>query len=154
MAGPEVKFATAPKMIVASVEWKGAYSQIGGAMRELKNWIDSKGIEQSGYPFCLYYDNPSETPVEELRSEACIPVTAPFQPSGKFKLKSFEEAEVAETKHEGPPENFGMTYGPFLEGLLNSGYMIVGPAREFYMTVSDVKGPGAGFMIQQPIARK
>ena len=60
---------------------------------------------------------------------------------------------AAETRHQGRPEDFARTYGPFLEGLLNSGYRIVGPAREYYMTVLDVKGPGSGFLIQQPIAK-
>jgi len=123
-------------------------------MRTLKNWIDSKGMEQSGYPFCLYYDNPSETPVLQLRSEACIPVGKPFEPEGQFKMKQFPETQVAETRHQGPPEEFAKTYGPFLEGLLKQGYQLVGPAREYYMTVSDVSGPGSGFLIQQPIAKK
>lgn len=153
MASPEVKFTNAPKLTVAFVENKGSYSQIGRSMRDLKDWIDSKGIEQSGYPFCLFYDNPTETPKDELRSEACIPVGKAFDPEGEFKLKELEETQVAETRHQGPPEEFAKTYGPFLEGLLNQGFRIVGPAREYFMTVSDVKGPGSGFLIQQPIAK-
>jgi len=123
-------------------------------MRRLKTWIDLKGMEQSGYPFCLYYDNPSETPALQLRSEACIPVGKTFESEGQFKMKQFPESQVAETRHVGPPEEFAKTYGPFLEGLLNQGYQLAGPAREYYMTVSDVSGPGAGFLIQQPIAKK
>ena len=153
MASPEVKFTTAKKMVVAYVELKGPYSGIGDSMRQLKSWIDVKGIEQSGYPFCLFYDNPTETPAESLRSEACIPVGKEFVPEGEFKVKELGEVQVAETRHEGPPEAFAMTYGPFLEGLLKSGYRIVGPAREYFMSASDVKGPGSGFLIQQPVAK-
>ena len=145
---------TAPKMTVASVERKGPYPEIGAAMQRLKSWIDSKGIEQAGYPFCLFYDNPTETPEGELRSEACIPVRAPFQSEGDVMFKELAEVQVAETRHTGPAEEFAKTYGPFLEGLLNGGYALVGPAREFFMTVSEVKGPGSGFLIQQPIAKK
>jgi effector-binding domain-containing protein len=154
LAAPEVKFTTAPKLVVAELEWKGSYSTIGEAMRELKEWIDSKGIEQAGYPFCLFHDNPTETPEAELRSEACIPVAKAFQAEGKYLMKEFDVVHVAETRHQGPPEEFAKTYGPFLEGLLNQGYQIVGPAREYFMTVSDVKGPGSGFLIQQPVAKK
>ena len=154
MAAPEVRFTVAPKLIVASVERRGSYSGIGESMRELKGWIDSKGIEQAGYPFCLFYDNPTETPIPELRSEACIPVAGPFEPEKNIRMKEIAEAQVAETRHEGPPEEFARTYGPFLEGLLNGGYKILGPAREYFMTVSDVKGPGSGFLIQQPVAKK
>lgn len=154
MSSPEVKFATAPKMVVAYVERKGAYSGIGEDMQRLKGWIDSKGIEQAGYPLCQYFDNPEETPAAELRSEACIPVRKEFLPDGEFKAKELAEAHVAETRHTGPPEEFARTYGPFLEGLLKQGYDLVGPAREYYMTVSEVKGPGSGFLIQQPVSKK
>jgi effector-binding domain-containing protein len=154
MSMPEIKFTTAARLTVASVERKGPYSGIGETMRRLKSWIDSKGMEQAGYPFCLFYDNPSETPEAELRSEACIPVVKAFQSEGEYQMKEFPEAQVAETRHAGPPEEFAKTYGPFLEGLLNQGYQIVGPAREYFMTASDVMGPGAGFLIQQPISKK
>ncbi|MBI3858758.1 MAG: GyrI-like domain-containing protein [Thaumarchaeota archaeon] len=154
MAAPETKFSNAGRMIVASVAHTGPYQGIGAEMKDLKAWIDSRGIDQAGYPFCLYYDNPTETPAEELRSEACIPVSKAFEQEGKFQMKEIAEVLVAETRHQGPPEQFAMTYGPFLESLLNGGYQILGPAREYYMTVSDATGPGAGFLIQQPVAKK
>jgi DNA gyrase inhibitor GyrI len=154
MGAPEVRFTKAPKLVVAYAQRRGPYEEIGGAMRSLKTWIDSKGIEQAGYPFCMFYDNPSETPATELRSEACIPVARQFEPEGEFRSKELEEADVAETRHEGPPEEFAKTYGPFLEGLLNQGYSLMGPAREYFRTALEVRGPGSGFLIQQPIAKK
>jgi effector-binding domain-containing protein len=102
----------------------------------------------------MYYDNPTETPEPELRSEVCIPVARVTEGEGKFRIKEMAETEVAETRHQGRPDQFAMTYGPFLEGLLKSGYRILGPAREYYMTISDVTGPGAGFLIQQPVAKR
>ena len=154
MSAPTVKFTSAARLRVASLERRGPYSGIGETMRSLKNWVDTKGLEQTGYPFCLFYDNPSETPEAQLRSEACIPVAKEFALEGEFKMKEFPETQVAETRHSGPPEEFAKTYGPFLEGLLNQGYQIVGPAREYYMTVSEVRGPGSGFLIQQPVSKK
>jgi effector-binding domain-containing protein len=154
LAAPEVKFTTSPKMVVACIDVSGPYSGVGEAMQKLKVWIDSKGIEQAGYPFCLFYDNPLETKESELRSEACIPVAKAFEGGDEVEMKEVEEAQVAETRHQGPPEEFPQTYGPFLEGLLKEGYLILGPAREYFMTVSDVRGPGSGFLIQQPVAKK
>jgi DNA gyrase inhibitor GyrI len=87
MASPELKFTVAPKLLVASLERTGSYSGIWETMKELKGWIDSKGIEQSGYPFCLFCDNPTETPERELRSEACIPESKPFELEGAIKMK-------------------------------------------------------------------
>ena len=150
---PEVKFTIAKKMTVAFIARKGPYSGVRDTMRNLKEWIDGKGIEQAGYPFCLFYDNPSETPAAELRSEVCIPVTKAFTPEGEYLVRDFDEVQVAETRNEGPPGEYAGTYGPFLEGLLAQGYKLAGPAREHFMTVSDVRGPGSGFLIQQPVAK-
>lgn len=136
------------------MERRGPYSGIGETMARLRDWMDLKGVSPAGYPFCLYYDNPQEIPATDLRSEACIPVSAPFDPEGDFRMKEMPESRVAETKHKGPPEEFAKTYGPFLEGLLDAGYKIVGPAREFYTEVALVKGPGSGFLIQQPVAKQ
>ncbi|MDG7007124.1 MAG: GyrI-like domain-containing protein [Nitrososphaerota archaeon] len=153
MARPEVRSTTSSPMKAAFVERRGAYSGTGQDMLKLKNWIDSKGTEVAGYPFCQYFDNPGENPTAELKSEACIPVSGGFQPEGEFRMKELGESPVAETRHTGRQEEFAKTYGPFLEGLLSQGYSLFGPAREYYMTISGSKGPGSGFLIRQPVAR-
>ncbi|HZW85675.1 MAG TPA: hypothetical protein VFE91_07240, partial [Nitrososphaerales archaeon] len=86
--------------------------------------------------------------------EACIPVAATFEPDETHKVKQLPDMSVAETRHSGIPTEFYKTYGPFLEGLLNGGYNLAGPAREYFMTVAEVNGPGSGFLIQQPITKK
>ena len=154
MAAPETSYGRAPRMVVAYGERRGPYEGIGSTMLELKRWVDSKGTRQTGRPFCLFYDNPGETPEGELRSEACIPVAELFEAEGGFRAKELEETEVAETRHRGPPEEFPRTYGPFLEGLLRPGCRLVGPAREYFASASDVRGPGSGVLIQQPIEKK
>ncbi|MGP8124737.1 MAG: GyrI-like domain-containing protein [Nitrososphaerales archaeon] len=145
MAGPVVRFTVAPKVVVASLERRGPYPGVGEAMRELKAWIDSKGIRRAEYPFCLYRDNPGETPELELGSEACIPVGGAFEGEGRFQVKELPETQVAETRHQAPPEQFAMTYGIFLEGLLKGGYRLLGPAREYCTTVarSRVQAPAS-----------
>jgi DNA gyrase inhibitor GyrI len=71
---PAVEFKVAPRIVVASLERKGPYAGVAEAMRDLKSWIGSKGVKQAGYPFCLYYDDPTEMAESELRSEVCIPI--------------------------------------------------------------------------------
>lgn len=100
MPGPAVKFVVAPKIVVASLEKTGASTGVADAMKELQSWIDSKGIEQVGYPSCMYYDNPTETPEPELRSEVCIPVDKVTEGEGKFRIKEMAETVVAETRHQ------------------------------------------------------
>ena len=150
---PEDSFSTAQKVHASALRHRGEYSRIGDTMERLVEWAQARGVEDAGSPYCLYYDNPVETPADRLRSEACIPVRREFWPEGEVLAKELPEVEVAETRHAGPPEEFSKTYGPFLEGLLSQGYRLAGPAREHYRSASEVKGPGSGYLIQQPIAK-
>ena len=153
LAYPEVRFSTSPSMTAVCAARRGAYSGIGDTLASLSRWLESKGVEPAGDPFCLFYDNPGETPEDELRSEACVPVASPVQGTGEFRTKEFPAAKVAETSHPGPQQDFPWTYGPFLEGLLKLGFVIDGPAREYFRKASDVKGPGSGYLIQQPVSK-
>ena len=154
MPGPAVEFKVAPGIVVASLEVRGPYPRVAEAMRELKSWIDSKGVKQVEHPFCLYCDNPTETPAPELRSEVCIPVAKFLEDKGMFRIKELAETQVAVTHYAGPPDKFALTYCPFLEGLLKHEYRLIGPARECYVNITDATGPRAGFLIQQPIEKR
>lgn len=154
MADAGVKLAVEPKMTAACLETRGPYQGVGDAMRELEAWLRGKGVEGAGPSFCLFYDNPFETPEGDLRAAVCIPIRTGVAPEGKFEVREFAETEAAETRHDGPPEEFGKTYGPFLEGLIGAGYDLVGPAREYFNKAADVRGPGSGFVIRQPIAKR
>jgi AraC family transcriptional regulator len=151
---PSIRYTESPRMVVASLSRRGAYGGIREAMLELDRWVEAKGLKRSGDPFCLFYDNPLETAEKDLRSEACIPVAAPFAAGGRVEMKEFPGGPVAETSHSGPQEEFTMTYGAFLEGLLKAGYQLMGPAREYFRRAADVRGPGSGFLIQQPIRKR
>ena len=154
MVPSQVRFSVTGKTVVASVAHIGASGTIGDDMPALKAWMDFKGVERAGRPFCLFFDNPRETPEEEPRSEACIPILRPFLPEGKFRTKELPETAVAEMKHEGSPDEFYLTYELFLESLINGVYRILGPAREYYTAMTEVKGPRTSFLIQQPIAKE
>ena len=62
VAYPEVRFGTSPTVIVAYAERRGAYSGVGESMAELSRWLGAQGVSPSGDPFCLFFDNPGETP--------------------------------------------------------------------------------------------
>lgn len=108
---PPVKFKISPRIMAASVGLKGPYSDWGKGLMRLKAWMDGKRILAVGRPLALLYDNPTETPSAELRSEACFGVSKPFESEGTFSFKEFQECHVAETRHEGPPEMYTRTMG-------------------------------------------
>jgi hypothetical protein len=45
MPGPTVKLKIAPKIVAASLERDGPYTGAADATRELKSWVDFKGVE-------------------------------------------------------------------------------------------------------------
>jgi effector-binding domain-containing protein len=140
-------------MTVVYIERRGPYEGIGLDLQEISDWLAAEKVQAAGKPFCMYYDNPGETPRSELKSEACMPVSGRVRTVGRMKVKELLAADVAETAHKGKPEDFAMTYGPFLEWLITHGYKLDGPAREYYDAITAKMGPGSGVLIQQPVRR-
>ena len=141
------------RLRVASFELTGPYENWGRGLMELKGWLEKRKIATVGPPIGLFYDNPRETPPQELRSEACIPIKGEVASEGRFRIKDLPESRVASTKHRGPPEEYSVTYGSFLEKLLRPGYVLDGPAREIFDRPSPHLSPGKGVVIQQPVRR-
>ena len=62
---------TAPDTTLAGVAHRGPYQEIGAAFETLMKTLDKAGLwKTSGPSFGIYYDDPSETPVAELRAHA------------------------------------------------------------------------------------
>ena len=70
---PKVKIIEMPDMDVASVRFIGPYTRISRAVTILYAWAQPLGL-LANYPlvFCALYDVPGITPVEDMRSDACI----------------------------------------------------------------------------------
>ena len=65
----------------AYLEHIGPYSGTGALLPEVHRLLTLEGVRPSGPPFALYYDDPSGTAPESLRSRACVPVENWTQPS-------------------------------------------------------------------------
>ena len=65
-----------PKRHVAYVRHVGNYSEIGKALARLARWAGPRRIFRNPETrlLAIYYDNPDITPVDRLRSDACITV--------------------------------------------------------------------------------
>ncbi len=61
---------TAPDTTLAAVPHKGAYPRIGIAFGTLMIRMQHAGVAGTGPCYGLYYDDPAETPVAELRAHA------------------------------------------------------------------------------------
>ena len=152
---PEVpKLEKMPAIRVAYVELIGPYENWGKGLMELKAWLTERKANIVGKPIGLFYDNPTSTPPNQLKSDACFPIGGRVDAEGKFQVKELPAGEVAVTKHAGPADECTRTYGAFLEGLMKEGYTFHGPAREIFdETRADLR-PGMGAQIQQLVERK
>lgn len=139
---------------VASVTLVGPYEKWGVGLMELKDWVDRKGITITGKPIGLFYDNPTQSRAEELRSDACLPIEGEVRSEGRFQVKELPGGMAAKTKHSGPPSEYTRTYGAFLEGIIKAGYMFEGPARETFEEAREDLQPGMGIRIEQLIRKR
>lgn len=64
-----------PARHVAYIRHVGNYSDIGHAIERLARWAGSRGLfREDTRMLAVYLDNPDVTPVDKLRSDACITV--------------------------------------------------------------------------------
>jgi DNA gyrase inhibitor GyrI len=98
----------------------GDYMQIGPTFKRLFAFADSRALVGPGtISIGIYYDDAEVTPVDALRSHACISVPSTFAsaPDG-FELLDLPESEVAIGVHRGPynrlEESYRWLFGQWL----------------------------------------
>ena len=60
--------------------------------------------------FAIYYDNPSATPRDTLRSDACFTVAEGWSPSRRLELREIRGGRYAVTLHVGPYAELAHAY--------------------------------------------
>ncbi|MFP4522689.1 MAG: GyrI-like domain-containing protein [Fibrobacterota bacterium] len=114
---------------IAYKDHTGAYSKIGPVMDSVYEELKRNGIETTK-GFGLYFDNPAETPKEELRSigGCIIPDSAVSLPNG-IKTDVFPEAQSIVSEF------------PYKGGLsIIFGVMKVYPELSAYMKENNIEG--------------
>ena len=72
----QVEVREEPARHVAYIRHVGNYSEIGRVLRRLARWAGPRGVFRNPETrlLSIYYDNPDVTPLDKLRSDACITV--------------------------------------------------------------------------------
>ena len=108
----DVKFEMLPPRRLLARPHAGDYQGIGAAFELLYGFAFSQGlIGPDSVSLGIYYDDPDATPVEKLRSHACLTVPASFgsAPEG-YELLELEGGEHAIGIHRGPYEGLHQSY--------------------------------------------
>jgi hypothetical protein len=84
------------------VDWVGSYARIGSALAQADRAVRDQGLEPSGPPFALYYDDPGQVAAELLRARACFPVNAAVAPRDELRYDVLESTTVVYAFVAGP----------------------------------------------------
>jgi AraC family transcriptional regulator len=100
-----------PGITVAALAHRGDYQAIPSTFVRLAAMAGALGVLGPGTrSFGIYYDDPSATPVEALRSEACISVPDDWAPSGDLQRREIRGDRYAVALHVGPYAELGRVY--------------------------------------------
>ena len=100
-----------PAVTVAALAHRGDYQTIPATFVRLATMAGALGVLGPGMrSFGIYYDDPSATPVEALRSEACVTVPDNWVPSGDLERREIRGGRYAVVLHVGPYAELGRAY--------------------------------------------
>jgi AraC family transcriptional regulator len=100
-----------PTITVAALAHRGDYQTIPNTFVRLAAMAGALGLLGPGArSFGIYYDDPSATPVEALRSEACVTVPDDWVPSGDLQRREIRGGRYAVVLHVGPYAELGRAY--------------------------------------------
>ncbi|HET9268866.1 MAG TPA: AraC family transcriptional regulator [Vicinamibacterales bacterium] len=99
----ETTIRTEPAVRVAALRHDGDYQAIGSTFERLMALaVGQRLLGADLRSFGIYYDDPSATPVNALRADACVAVPAGAAPAGDLQLKEIRGGRYATVLHVGP----------------------------------------------------
>ena len=134
----------------------GPYKDTGALIPEVHRLLAQQGIQPSGPPFGLYYDDPSAVKSDRLRSRACVPVGAWTKPAPPLQKEELPSRTVAYAVASGPYPGVPGCYPGIFGYMAKMNWVIAGPIREIYMIPpSEVEGYESLLCeVQVPVARQ
>ena len=155
MAEPEIETKAIPATEVAYVTKKGSFELIPAAMGELFAFVGRVGVPPVGMPSGVYFNDPRDTPIEEMVWELQVPVPpdAPETREGEFGVKTMPERLVAFAVHRGPYDSVAPTYDALAAWTAREGYRMAGPPEEVYFSPPDVPADQILTEIRFPIVK-
>jgi len=91
------------------------------------------GLQVAGPAFCLFYDDPGETPIDQLRARICLPVHAGEDRPGPWTFETLPRQTVVYAAVAGPHGKVPLTYSALFNFIAEHGWTPNGPIRELYL---------------------
>lgn len=115
------------------VEFVGSYTETGRLLPMVHRAMQAQGLEPAGPPFALYYDDPGKTPIERLRSRACVPVDSRVDAKGELNFDLLPSTTVVYAFASGAYPEVPRAYPGLYKYMAESGWVENGPIRETYL---------------------
>lgn len=115
------------------VDFVGSYTETGRLLPMVHRALRAQGLEPSGPPFALYFDDPGQVAVERLRSRACVPVNAQVAVSGAVSFAILPSTTVVYAFASGAYPDVPRAYAGMFKYMSDSGWVENGPIRETYL---------------------
>lgn len=138
------------------LEHIGSYTETGSILPVVIREMRIQGLEPSGAPFCLFYDDAATTPVNELRSRACIPIDQERSPITPLRYDVLPSRTVAYAYTSGPYPDVPRAHPHLFQYLNRMNWIIDGPIRETYIVAPSVARSDRDYLceIQIPATAK
>lgn len=115
------------------IERTGSYTEVGRLLSEVIAAMAVQGLEPSGPPFALYYDDPAQVPVEKLRARACFPVGTVVSPVAPLHYDVLPQTTVVYGFIGGAYPEVPRAYPGLYAFLEKMHWRENGPIREIYL---------------------
>jgi effector-binding domain-containing protein len=114
------------------LELRGSYTATGRNLPEVAKRMAEQGLTASGPPFALFYDDPGEKPLEELRSRIAFPVESVAAVRAPLQADVLRSSTVAYALVDGPYPEVPRCYPGLLAYMKKMHWTLAGPIREIY----------------------
>ncbi|MFT7676715.1 MAG: DNA gyrase inhibitor GyrI [Planctomycetota bacterium] len=115
------------------LEHHGSYTRTGSLIPTLQRELMAQGLEASGPPFALYYDDPADTAVGDLVSRACFPISAARSPLSPLRYDMLRSVTVAYAFVSGAYPDAPRVYPGIYAFMKKMHWVDNGPIREVYL---------------------
>ncbi|GAP19885.1 MerR family transcriptional regulator [Leptolinea tardivitalis] len=123
----DVVIKDVPGIFMASIRFKGQYSEINGHLTHLFSVFESV---INGPAFCLYHDDHHAD--ENMNIECCLPISRKI-PAAGFKFSTLPGKRMATIMHKGDYSTIWKAYQKIVDYLNKKDFPIVPPSREIYL---------------------
>jgi effector-binding domain-containing protein len=133
------------------LEHYGSYAETGSILPVVIREMRIQGLEPSGAPFCLFYDDPGQKPADQLLSRACVPIADQRSPVTPLRYDVLPSRTVAYAYVSGAYPEVPRSYPFVFDYMKGRNFVIDGPIRETYIVPPSVAKASSDFLCEVQI---